>query len=240
MTTPAKATGRKPLLLDLFCGAGGAAEGYSRAGFGVVGVDIKPQPHYPFEFIQMDAIEFLRVVARGHSYHRDCYAAIHASPPCQKFSVLSYRWADREYQDLIDATRWLLVETGLPYIIENVQRAPMGDWVMLCGSSMGLDMIRRHRKFESNVPLWAPACDHKSQTPRFPADWQRSGRKGLARVISIAGTASNGQGAAPREARNKAMGIDWMSQAELAQAIPPQYTHFLGTQLMAWVKDHSS
>ena len=127
-------------LLDLFCGAGGAAMGYYRAGFeNIVGIDNKPQPNYPFEFIQVDALEYL--VEHGSEYD-----IIHASPPCQAFSWAAARW-DKEYPDLISATRDLLLRTGKQYIIENVITAPIEKSLLLCGTMFGLGVIR-HRHFE--------------------------------------------------------------------------------------------
>lgn len=150
-------TGR-PLLLDLFCGAGGAAEGYHRAGFDVVGIDINPQPRYPFRFIQGDALDV--------SLWPVGVDVIHASPPCQ---ALSTQTPDKsKHLNLIPATRDVLVGSGLPYVIENVEgaRRSMVDPIRLCGSSFGLD-VRRHRYFESNVDLQGVACDHGWQAPRF-------------------------------------------------------------------------
>lgn len=129
-------------LLDLYCGAGGAAMGYSWAGFEVVGVDIKPQPNYPFEFVQADALDYLRDL-----YERPLsvwYEAIHASPPCQAYSALRTTSNGREYPDLVAATRDLLDATGLPYVIENVRKAPLRASIMLCGSSFGLGSNGRH------------------------------------------------------------------------------------------------
>ena len=139
-----------PRLLDLFCGAGGAAMGYHRAGFTVVGVDINPQRHYPFEFHQADALEF----------DVSGFDAIHASPPCQAFTAYKRRPNHvGDYPDLIWPTRQKLIASGVPYVIENIPKAPLLNPITLCGSSFGLD-VRRHRLFESNVPLLAPPCDH--------------------------------------------------------------------------------
>ena len=141
----------RPRLLDLFCGAGGAAMGYHRAGFEVVGVDINPQPRYPFEFHQADALE----------YPLAGFDAIHASPPCQRFSTMTKRWArSSSHSDLIEPTRSRLRESMLPYVIENVAGAPLVGPIRLCGSSFGLP-VRRHRLFEmSSPPLLVPPCQH--------------------------------------------------------------------------------
>jgi DNA (cytosine-5)-methyltransferase 1 len=207
-----------PWALDLFCKAGGAAAGYARAGFQVIGVDKDPQPRFPYTFLQADALEFL---AAGGAQG---FAFVHASPPCQAFSVLSRNlgYADR-HPDLIEATRALLRATGLPYIIENVPGAPLVEPVMVCGSSLGLN-LRRHRLFESNVPLMAPPCAHGWQTPRFtPA----SNRTNLACVVNIYGAGSDV--ALWRETFD----TPWMTRDEIAQAIPPAYTELLGGQVLA-------
>ena len=157
-------------LLDLFCGAGGASEGYRRAGFEVVGVDIKPQPHYPFDFIEADAL----TVGGGPEWIASYFDAVHASPPCQAHSSLRHLQSTASV-DLIAETRELLRQTGLPYIIENVVGAPLLDPVKLCGSSLGLGamcedgkwrQLRRHRLFESNVPLMGPPCAHQRRADR--------------------------------------------------------------------------
>jgi DNA (cytosine-5)-methyltransferase 1 len=143
----------RPLLLDLFCGAGGAAVGYQRAGFDIVGVDIRPQPRYPFEFVQADAM----------SFPLDGFAAVHASPPCQAWSAVTAWRGDRsKHPKLIAATRARL--TGHLYVIENVQdaRHDLRDPIRLCGSQFGLP-VRSHRYFEINpVPFTLmPPCHHQ-------------------------------------------------------------------------------
>jgi site-specific DNA-cytosine methylase len=140
----------KPRLLDLFCGAGGAAMGYSRAGFEVVGVDIEPQPNYPFEFVQGDALEVLW----GHGYWGvpADFDAIHASPPCQHYAnVTRWRGDQADHPDLIAPVRDLLEQTGLPYVIENVRTAELRSCFLLCGSHFLLP-IRRHRYFVVEGP----------------------------------------------------------------------------------------
>lgn len=139
----------KPRLLDLFCGAGGAAMGYHRAGFDVTGVDIKPQPHYPFEFVQADALEYC--AAHGHEFD-----VIHASPPCQAYTgmrniTISRFGAAPEHPDLVDDTRRALRATGRHWIIENVQNSPIDTHIILCGVSLGLPELARHRHFESDL-----------------------------------------------------------------------------------------
>lgn len=142
----------KPRLLDLFCGAGGCSKGYADAGFYVVGVDVEPQPNYPFRFIQADALEFLR---EGRWQGFD---VIHASPPCQRYSAAAeIHDTSERHPDLIDPTRALLRATGLPWVMENVERAPLETTLRLCGSMFELGVLR-HRLFESNVlmlgPIW--------------------------------------------------------------------------------------
>jgi DNA (cytosine-5)-methyltransferase 1 len=204
-------------LLDLFCGAGGCSVGYHRAGFDVVGVDIAPQPNYPFEFHQADALTF----------PLDGFDAIHASPPCQHYSTVSGRSRKgqrAEYPDLVEPTRQRLEASGVPWVMENVIGAPLDQPLILCGSSFGLD-VRRHRLFETGrwmVPL-VPPCAHHWQKPRFRSLDSR--QKTLASVIGVHGHSNY---AGEFALRCKAMGIDWMTPHELTQAIPPAYTQFIG------------
>lgn len=204
-------------MLDLFCGAGGAAMGYHRAGFDVVGVDIEPQPHYPFAFHEGDAFGFLDDLDGDFDY----FAVVHASPPCQRY--IRSGNVDRErHPDLLPETRRRLIETGLPFVIENVPGAPMRPDVQLCGSMFGLS-VRRHRWFESNALLspWTLACNHS-----YP-------------VAGVYGHPHGANGAAPgmlpgdRDTWAAAMGIDWMTAAELADAIPPAFSEHVGRQLLA-------
>jgi len=140
---------RRPLLLDLFCGAGGAAMGYYRAGFDVVGVDNRPQPRYPFTFVQADALEYCRAYGRY-------FAAIHASPPCQLYSrtakILEGKGLINRHPDLVSPTRVALQATRCPYVIENVPGAPLINPVELCGTQFSL-RVYRHRLFESSMSL---------------------------------------------------------------------------------------
>jgi DNA (cytosine-5)-methyltransferase 1 len=194
--------------------------GYHRAGFDVVGVDIRPQPNYPFEFEQADALTFLLECGP----FRGWFDAIHASPPCQAHSSMRHMWNAGDHPDLVAATRELLRATGLPYVIENVVGAPLIDPVMICGSSLGLK-VRRHRLFETNWPLMAPPCAH--------------GGQGV--PVGVYGTGGGGQMTRGVKARGVAeartvMDIDWMTLGELAQAIPPAYTELIGHQLLAHVQ----
>ncbi len=212
-------------LLDLFCGAGGAATGYARSGFEVIGVDIKRQPNYPYEFRRGDALVFLRRVIEGWWPSID---AIHASPPCQAFTAYrrkGYGVGDG-YPNLIPELRELLEATGLPYVIENVEQArpEMRDPVTLCGSMFGLD-VRRHRLFETSFPLEVPRCDHVAQVAkgkRFPGATNRDGRY----------TCEIGVWRIPLPVQQAAMGIDWMTLEELSEAIPPAYTRYVGRTLI--------
>ena len=204
----------RPRLLDLFCGAGGAAMGYHRAGFEVVGVDIKPQPHYPFEFHQADAL----------TYPLDGFDVIHASPPCQRYSVATVFHPGRQAQhpDLVGPVRERLIVAGVPWVIENVMGAPLRNPVMLCGTMFEGLRVYRHRNFEAHPPIyWPPPLGphtHRAAEPgRHVPDhgW-----------MTVAGHFSDVRAA------SEAMVIDWMSRDELRQAIPPAYTEWIGRQLL--------
>lgn len=214
----------RPLLLDLFCGAGGAAKGYHDAGFDVVGIDSVHQPRYPFQFIQGDALDVLNTVLPRRP------AAVHASPPCQSYSTTaSLHTVD--YPRLIEPVRELLHSTGLPYIIENVEgaRTDLREPIRLCGSSFGLG-VRRHRLFEvhSFEVGMVPPCAHHDQPE--PVDVTGTG-------ASRTGPRLDGKGGNSRKPRNlaharEAMGIDWMTRPELSEAIPPAMTKWLGLRLI--------
>lgn len=204
-----------PRILDLFSGQGGAAVGYYRAGFDVVGVDIKAQPRYPKELHRGDALEYL-------AKHGDDFDAIHASPPCQRYTN-ARKINGREHPDLIAEVRSLLQETGLPYVIENVPGAPLHDPAELCGAMFGLGTYR-HRLFESNVPLDVP--EHPEHVART-AKMGRPPKPG--EFMHVVGNFS-GVAAAKR-----AMGIDWMTRDGLREAIPPAYTEYIGKQLLAHI-----
>lgn len=219
---------RKPRLLDLFCGAGGAAMGYHRAGFEVVGVDIAAQPHYPFPFVQGDALDPGVWVEAMQGVEPD---AIHASPPCQDYSSLR-GFTDGSYPRPVGPTRELLRSTRLPYVIENVVGSDLNAPVRLCGSSFGL-RVWRHRLFEmSDPPALVPQCSH-AHHPK-PID-----------VTGTGGPSSKPRtapgGGLSRKPRNladasEAMGITWMTRAELSEAIPPAYTEWLGAHLLQVVQ----
>jgi DNA (cytosine-5)-methyltransferase 1 len=217
----------RPLLLDLFCGAGGAAEGYHRAGFNIVGVDINPQPHYQFEFYQADALEVLVSRSFWLSFRRR-FDVIHASPPCQTFTAYRRRGGGvgDGYEDLIFETRLLLQRLGRPYVIENVPGAPLENPVQLCGSSFGLG-VRRHRLFETNWPLLVHPCAHGLQRGDYPQATNRINRRRTAEI---------GVWRIPLEQQRSAMGIDWMTLEELSEAIPPAFSQFIGEQLLGFLR----
>lgn len=213
----------RPRLLDLFCGAGGAAMGYHRAGFDVVGVDIKPQLRYPFEFVQDDALGFLAAAgAEG-------FDAIHASPPCQHYSTAtrdSFR-----HPDLYALTRDLLHIEGLPFAIENVINAPYDHGIVLCGSMFSLEAegewLQRHRNFELSWFAFQP--EHQHRTDRRPITIT-----GQAYVSATREYSHSRQTTFPIAQR--LMGIDWMTRDEMKEAIPPAYTEYIGAQLLRAVE----
>lgn len=220
-----------PRLLDAFCKAGGAGMGYHLGGYEVVGIDKEPQPNYPFSFVLGDAVEYIRE-------HGAEYDAIHASPPCQKYSVLARSNYAKDYPDLVEPTRKALRAVGRPYVIENVPGAPLESPVVLCGSMFGLD-VRRHRLFESNVKIWQPVCFHEDQqVPKYSI--QVASYRGSRRVSGIVPVHGMGRqvwdlkdSARPElDIWSEAMGIDWMTREELSQAIPPLYTKWLAGFLL--------
>lgn len=213
----------KPRLLDLFCGAGGCSMGYHRAGFEVVGVDVNPQKNYPFDFIQADALVFV-----GGLDFWD-FDAIHASPPCQAYSRSRNNGCHRDAPALIPQVRKMLIESRLPYVIENVVGAPLECPVEICGAIFGLKTgkfdLARHRLFETSFAMLAPACSHHR-----------------GRTIGVYGSGTNSYhrakfGRCVKESeKREAMGIDWMTRKELTQAIPPAYTEYIGRQLIRFVR----
>lgn len=221
----------RPRLLDLFCGAGGAAVGYYRAGFDVVGVDIKPQPHYPFEFHQADAL----------TYPLEGFDAYHASPPCQYYSRLRHLpWLKgRNYWRSVPPTIARLETIDKPWVIENVEDCwDMPDSFIMCGSSMGMQLYR-HRRFLTNFPVMCFSHQaHKNViTPgRASLSKRHHGQQGFKEISrrSVAGHASY---TGDTDRRKAVMGIDWMTGDELAQAIPPAYTEYVGRYLLQAVQD---
>ena len=212
---------RRPRILDLFCGAGGAAMGYHRAGFDVVGVDVVNQPHYPFSFFRGDALEYLV------SGDLAGYDAIHASPPCQAFTV--YRnarpGAEPRWPDLLEPTRELLEAAGLPWVMENVPGAPMADHhVTLCGTSFGIP-VRRHRLFESSFPMLSVPCNHARFTERrFPGSSNRPNGRTVCNV---------GEYRVPLKVQKECMEVDWdVTLHELSEMVPPAMSEHIGAQLL--------
>lgn len=217
-------------ILSLCCGGGGACKGYADAGFYPVGVDINPQPDYPYEFLELDALQVLRVLISGstvHGYKLEDFSAIHASFPCQKWTAYRRKGSGvgEGYPDLITPGRSFLRATGLPYIMENVPGSPLRNPVQLCGSSFGLN-VRRHRWFESSISFSVPPCDHSWQTPRFPP---ATNRKNLRCTVEV------GVWRIPLAVQQEAMGIDWLPLKSLSEAVPPAYTEFLGRKIKDFV-----
>lgn len=217
----------KYLLLDTFCGAGGCAMGYTQAGFEVVGVDIKNQPHYPFDFVQMDALEALRILnaggyitgKTGRKYYLGDFAMIHASPPCQEYSKTK-KIRGNIHPDLIGPVRDLLIATGKPYVIENVEGAPLLNPTLLTGTMFGLYTVRP-RIFETSFEL-----PFLMEPPR-PKQIKMGRPVNEGDYIQVVGNFSSVSYA------RRAMGIDWMPRAKLSQAIPPAYTEWIGRQMIA-------
>ncbi len=230
----------RPRLLDLFCGAGGAATGYYRAGFDVVGVDINPQPRFPFLFVQADATTYqLRGDMLGGEPFR--FDVVHASPPCQAHTTMSNRWRGKDtkadtHVDLIALMRAKLKDFGAPWVIENVAgaRKVMRNPITLDGSMFGLG-VHRPRLFESNVALLAPPKRSRVLDPIGVYGKHHDGRRLFNRkdgtIQYAAESLEEGRGA---------MGIDWMEWRELAESIPPAYTEYIGRQLIAVLEARKS
>jgi DNA (cytosine-5)-methyltransferase 1 len=214
----------KPRVLDLFCGAGGVSRGLMDEGFDVLGVDLAPQPRYPYAFLQADALTLDQRFLQS-------FAAIWASPPCQHATRMRAP-GRKTHPDLIPPTRALLKASGRPYVIENVEGAELIEPVLLCGSMFGLGVegcqLRRHRRFEASFPIPQPACAHAGPVVGVYGGHARRrsakhGGRGT-RDLWIGGH---------RAATSAAMGIDWMSLAEISEAIPPAYARFVGAALHA-------
>jgi DNA (cytosine-5)-methyltransferase 1 len=226
---------RAPRILDLYCGEGGAGAGYARAGFEVVGVDVNPNAgkRYPFEFYAGDALEFVREHGRS-------FDAIHASPPCQRYSHATVAGHADKHPDLVGATREALLEVGRPFVIENVPRSPLLDPITLCGSQFGrmaLDTdgdivwLQRHRLFESSEPIDAPRRHH------HPRGVQWAGVYGGARRDKHEARHVRHGGYVPaKDVQQRLMGIDWpVTQKGLYESIPPAYTEWIGRQLVEFL-----
>lgn len=216
----------KPILLDVYCGAGGCTRGYQEAGFYVVGVDKSPQPRYcGDEFIQDDALHFLDTVDLSR------FDVLHGSPPCQHFThMLNHGMADRnKHPDLIEATRQRFQSAGKPYIIENVPgaRQKLINPILLCGNMFGL-RVYRHRLFELSPELFIFGHHHIRHKEKIVhAGMAPREHEFYCPVGHLA----------DQEGSQKAMGIDWMQgQYEIAQAIPPAYTKWIGSQILTLVE----
>jgi DNA (cytosine-5)-methyltransferase 1 len=221
---------RRPRLLDLYCGAGGAGWGYHLAGFDVFGIDILPQPKYPLEFAQGDVLEMSPAVLQG-------FDAVHASPPCLPFTAYGRRGGGvgEGVPNLLPQTRKLLQASGVPYVIENVPgaRKHLRDPLMLCASHFvptanpsGHGRIRRHRLFECSFPIWPPAkCRHKIWPADLPGATNRKANSRL--VVAV------GEYRIPLEVQKRAMGVPWdCTREELSKMIPPMYTEYIGKRLL--------
>ena len=204
-------------LLDLFCGAGGASMGYHMAGFEVTGIDVKHGKRYPFTYIRGDVRDYL------NNDFLSQFDVIAASPPCQTHSATKHlrnaQGKTTSKIDMIPEVRAALIASGKPYVIENVPQSPLIDPIQLCGSGFGLK-VRRHRLFESNMPLVGNTCNHKAQGK--PVGIYGSMRDEIP---------NGGHTAKTMTEANEAMGIDWMIWGELVESIPPAYTKFIGEQL---------
>lgn len=199
--------------------------GYSRAGFEVVGIDHIPQPRYPFEFHCADAFDFLQE-------HAHQFNVIHASPPCQAYTsmrnITKARFGSApNHPRLIDKTRRSLIETSQPYIIENVQGAPLHTQIILCGAALGLKHVARHRHFESSILLFAPRCAHYKEEYTIGVYGNSPDGRRVSwpqhRLCRVANSLEEAQAL---------LGINWMTWLEIKEAIPPAYTEYIGKQLM--------
>jgi DNA (cytosine-5)-methyltransferase 1 len=225
-------------ILDLYSGAGGAAKGYHDAGHEVVGVDIKDMPRFPYEFVQADALNLLDTLILGGNtndaridhrvgwgYSLESFDAIHASPPCQYWSVMSNcrPGLAETYPQLIEPTRERLQKIGKPYVIENVVRAPLINPVILCGTSFDL-RVRRHRQFEANFPIDPVACRHSGYVLN---PHNSEARKRM--------RAEFGYGVPLMKIWKREVGVEWMNDAEGRESIPPAFTEYIGGYLAAEV-----
>lgn len=215
----------KPLALDLFCCAGGAGMGLHRAGFDVIGVDIRPQPRYPFRFVQADATK--------PPFDLRQFDFIWASPPCQAHTALRTMHNAKPHLDLIPQTRVLLQESGRLYVIENVPGAPLQHPIVLCGTMFGLGIekaeLRRHRQFETGPHYWSfphNPCRHRKRT---------IGVYGGGHGVSLHRHAK-GQPCFTADQERAAMQMPWATVDELSQAIPPAYSETIGRAALAALK----
>lgn len=225
-------TRKKLKCLDLFCGAGGASTGLHHAGFEVTGVDIKPQPRYPFRFIQGDALV----------QDLSPYDFVWASPPCQAYSSLRHMVNSRSHEKLIPVVRNLLEAWGGgPWVIENVggARYELQHPIMLCGSMFGLSshgyQVQRHRYFESNVSVTTPGiCVHSQPTMGIYGAKVRDAAKEKQHYAKPKATRGTPSGVClPNTWGLEAMGVTWMNMREASESIPPVYSEHIGRQVIA-------
>ena len=206
-------------LLDLYCGAGGAAEGYARAGFNVLGVDLLPQPEYPFAFVQGDALAYLE-------QHWMEFDAVHASPPCQASSTLTKGTNDggRGHVDQVPTVRRTLAALPLPTIVENVKSASLRPDLTLCGAFFGLRTYR-HRYFELSFD-----CPRPPHAPHVGyVDGWRHGRWMKGTMVGVWG---RGGGKGSVADWQEALDTPWIrSRKGLVNAIPPAYTSWIGAAI---------
>ncbi len=204
--------------------------GYARAGFQVVGVDVAPQPNYPFSFVQAD------VLGLDMQYLRE-FDALHASPPCQSYSDLAKRNGNgHEWPRLIEPVREMLLRSGLPYVIENVEGAPLLNPIMLCGTMFPQLRVLRHRLFEATFLMAAPSHGKHPKVHTFDKRKSHFGKTNEWKdYVQVTGGGNCSVAAA-----RLAMGIDWMSKGELNEAIPPAYTQFVGQQLFLHLESAGS
>jgi len=214
-----------PKLLDLFCGAGGAAKGYQQAGFTITGVDIVPQPNYPFEFIQADVLQLEQSFLAQ-------FDAIHASPPCQAYSDLAKRNGNADdWPDLVGPVRGLLTRAGKPWVIENVEGSPLIDPILLCGTMFDGLRVIRHRLFEANFKIVPPPHIPHKEHPLVHTLDKRKAHYGKTNEWMDFVQVTGGGNCTIAAARD-AMGIDWMKKVEINEAIPPAYTALIGRDLL--------
>ena len=214
----------RPRLLDLFCGVGGAGWGYWQAGFDVFGVDLWPQKRYPFDWVQMDWAEFMAT-----RFDPADWAAIHASPPCLAYVDEAHKYRTN-HPDLIGPVREALIATGLPWVIENVDTAPLRNPMKLCGTMFDGVRVIRHRMFESNIYMEGPPHPRGKHPPVYTYDKRRGGNERDEWTDYVTVT---GGGNCSIDAARDAMGIRWATIRELTQSIPPAYTQYVGEKLLA-------
>ena len=202
--------------------------GLFRAGFDVIGVDIKPQPRYPFRFVQGDALR--------PPFDLKLFDFIWASPPCQAHTSLRKMWNSKPHADLIPQTRELLSSLAVPNVIENVPGAPLMSPIRLCGTMFGLCTpcgaeLRRHRYFETSFPILTPMCSHTRRVIGVYGGHVRD----RCRTITVTGHTPQQNVVRNRvrqtfsiEDAKIAMGIDWMTMEGLSQSIPPAYSEYIG------------